>query len=90
MHPAQLAGGVDSAEPAIEEDTCGTGFRAVHKVQRGDGVVEDGVDQDLEVRETQGFSDFFFDEDGESGTDDRFESLCERTNISDEEERSVE
>lgn len=54
VDPGQLVVGVDSGKPFIEERAGGAWGVLFHEVERGGGVVEDGVDENLEVGETEG------------------------------------
>jgi hypothetical protein len=70
----ELVLAVDSSEPMVEKFPSGSSLLLLHQVESGGGVVEDGIDEDFKVGETEsGGLDVLLQ--GKGGVDDDVEVL---------------
>lgn len=74
MHTGQASLDVDRSEPLVEKFACSAGAGLLKDVQGRSRVVEDGVNEDIEVREAESIRARLV-QDGQRGRDDRLECL---------------
>ena len=76
MHTGKTVRALDGFEPLVEDQFGSTWLDGLHDVQSGSWVVQNGIDQDFEVRESKRPSVCTV-KDCQSGVYDRLQALGE-------------